>query len=119
MDPADVDGASIGVEVVYSPSAGEFDCVRVQLPAGACVRDAVRASSMLERNAQLDLDQQNLGIWGKRRGPDDALRDGDRVEIYRPLTLDPKEARRKRQRGQVAAGGSARNPAGAIGNRTK
>ena len=44
MDP--VDGASIGVEVVYSPCAGEFDCVRVRLPVGATVGDAVRLSGM-------------------------------------------------------------------------
>ncbi len=117
MDP--VDGASIGVEVVYSPCAGEFDCVRVRLPVGATVGDAVRLSGMPERHAGLGLEQHKLGIWGKRRGLDDLLRDGDRVEIYRPLMLDPKEARRQRQRGQAGSATATCRIPGATGNRTR
>lgn len=114
-----VDGASIGVAVVYSPCAGEFDCVRVCLPVGATVGDAVRLSGMLVRHPELQLEQQKLGIWGKRRGLDYGLRDGDRVEIYRPLTLDPKEARRQRQRGQAGSATATCRIPGATGNRTR
>jgi uncharacterized protein len=113
------EGVSIGVEVVYSPRAGEFDCVRVRIPFGANVQDAVRLSGVLERHAQLDLERQSVGIWGKRRELNDALRDGDRVEIYRPLTLDPKEARRQRQRGQAAGAGKATRKLPATDSRTK
>lgn len=65
--------------------------VSVELPAGATLRDAIAASG-------LDLDLQNhaFGIFGKRAGLNHPLTDGDRVEIYRPLALDPKEARRRR-----------------------
>ena len=59
----------------------------VNLPAGATVRDALGASG-LEGHA--------FGIFGKRVELDHRLNDGDRVEIYRPLALDPKEARRRR-----------------------
>jgi uncharacterized protein len=121
MDPAETCGAeaSIGVEVVYSPRAGEFDCVHVLVPPGAKVRDAVQLSGMLERHAQIDLERQKLGIWGQSRGLDDLVRDGDRVEVYRPLTLDPKEARRRRQQGQAGAGKASRRLAGATDSRTR
>jgi uncharacterized protein len=61
--------------------------IKVSLPAGATVRDALAASG---------LDGQAFGIFGKRVEPDHALNEGDRVEIYRPLAIDPKEARRRR-----------------------
>jgi len=59
----------------------------LNLPAGATVRDALAASG-LEAHA--------CGIFGKRVALDRKLAEGDRVEIYRPLALDPKEARRRR-----------------------
>jgi len=78
----------IRVEVVYSRREGT-DVVTVQLPAGATVRDAVAA-------AGIAADSRALGIFGKRVRADAPLADGDRVEIYRPLLLDPKERRRQR-----------------------
>jgi putative ubiquitin-RnfH superfamily antitoxin RatB of RatAB toxin-antitoxin module len=77
------------VEVVHS-LPGRAQIVEVRLPAGATVRDAVRASGI----AGIDL--QRVGIFGKRVSADTRLAEGDRVEIYRPLTMDPKEARRAR-----------------------
>ena len=64
--------------------------VSVELPAGATVRDALAA-------AGLDLTDA-VGIFGKRVSLDQPLAEGDRVEIYRPLAMDPKEARRLRAR---------------------
>ncbi len=90
--------ALLRVEVIYSPRAAEFDSVQLGLPAGATVRDALRESGLLERHAQIDLARDKVGVWGKWRALDHALRDLDRVEVYRPLAIDPKEARRKRQR---------------------
>jgi len=78
----------IRVEVVYARREGT-DVVTVQLPAGATVRDAVAA-------AGIAADSRALGIFGKRVRADSPLADGDRVEIYRPLLLDPKERRRQR-----------------------
>ena len=83
------------VEVVYAlPEA--VDAVSVSLPAGASLRDAVVASGLLERHAGIDLEKQAFGIFGRRAVLETRLTEGDRVEIYRALALDPKEARRRR-----------------------
>ena len=86
----------LNVVVAYSPAAGEVDVIRLSLPAGATVMQALRESGVLERHAGIDLESQKVGVWGKLRAPDDVLREGDRVEVYRPLQVDPKEARRQR-----------------------
>jgi uncharacterized protein len=90
--------AVIRVEVVYA-LAKELDAVSLRLPAGATVRDAVTASGIAERRA-VNLD--SVGVFGRRVAPDTRLADGDRVEIYRPLLLDPKEQRRQRARKKPA-----------------
>lgn len=82
--------ASIRVEVVYA-LPGEAKALTVELPAGSLVRDALRAAGMAAQ-------QELLGIYGRRVEPDAPLSDGDRVEIYRPLAMDPKERRRQRAR---------------------
>jgi uncharacterized protein len=83
------------VEVVYAlPEA--VDAVSVSLPAGASLRDAVVASGMLERHAGIRLEKQAFGIFGRRALLETRLSEGDRVEVYRALALDPKEARRQR-----------------------
>ncbi|MFZ2648797.1 MAG: RnfH family protein [Burkholderiaceae bacterium] len=92
-------GRLLSIEVIYSPSAAQFDSVRLSLPMGACVRDALRMSGLLERHHGIDLERMKVGVWGKWAGLDQGLRDLDRVEIYRPLSVDPKEARRRRATG--------------------
>lgn len=83
------------VEVVYAlPVAA--DAVSVNLPAGATLRDAVVASGVLQRHPEIALEKQAFGIFGKRAALDTRLSPGDRVEVYRALALDPKEARRRR-----------------------
>jgi putative ubiquitin-RnfH superfamily antitoxin RatB of RatAB toxin-antitoxin module len=67
--------------------------VVVHLPAGATLRDALVASGL-----DLQIQNHTYGIFGKRAELDQPLAEGDRVEIYRPLTMDPKEARRLRAR---------------------
>ena len=83
------------IEIVYCPRPGVTDSVALELPAGALLRDALQASGLLARHALMP-EALRLGIWSKPRELDAALRDQDRVEIYRPLTVDPKEARRLR-----------------------
>lgn len=78
----------IRVEVVYARREGA-ESVAVQLPAGATVRDALEAAGFAKR-------YRDVGVYGKRMRADAPLADGDRVEIYRPLSLDPKERRRQR-----------------------
>lgn len=67
----------------------------VTLPAGATVEQAIRASGLLDRFADIDLARNQVGVFGKGVELNRPLQDGERVEIYRPLTADPKEVRRK------------------------
>jgi uncharacterized protein len=84
------------VEVVYAlPAAAEV--VSVDLPAGATVRDALSASGL-----RIDLEKSECGVFGKRVALNQRLSEGDRVEIYRPLAMDPKEARRRRAKAKTA-----------------
>ncbi len=106
MAPAEDDTASaaLSVEVVYCPAPGQIDLSRLRLPTGATVADAVQASGVLARHG-LDGTTVRVGVWCKACDPAALLRDRDRVELYRPLTVDPKEARRlryKRTRGTPA-----------------
>jgi putative ubiquitin-RnfH superfamily antitoxin RatB of RatAB toxin-antitoxin module len=103
MAPADLAGearsepSAITVEVVYCPTPGPGDCDRVTvcLPAGATVSQALTASGVLQRNG-LEIEGLRVGVWTKQRPLDTVLVERDRVEIYRPLRVDPKEARRQR-----------------------
>lgn len=77
---------ALRVEVIHArPDAAEV--VEIRLPAGSTVRDALAAAGL--KGVQ-------VGIFGRRVTMDTRLADGDRVEIYRPLRMDPKDARRRR-----------------------
>jgi putative ubiquitin-RnfH superfamily antitoxin RatB of RatAB toxin-antitoxin module len=91
------------VEVVYCPKPGHTDLVSLQLPDGACVQDAVAASGLCLRHALAEGSYQ-LGIWGRMQPAQTLLRDRDRVELYRPLQVDPKEARRLRYKRAKSTG---------------
>lgn len=93
--------ARLRIEVVYSPAARSVDQVELHLPVGATVEQALRESGLIERHALPAAERLSVGVWGKRRALTDALRDNDRVEIYRPLLVDPKEARRQRYRAHL------------------
>ena len=81
--------------MVYALPSGE-DAVTLTLAAGATAADAVRASGVLERHPEIGLGRPKIGIYGRVVAEKAPLRDGDRVEIYRPLPVDAKEARRRR-----------------------
>ena len=84
------------VEVVYA-LAEKQDIIVLELPEGAVARHAVAASGLLARHGLVGA-QLQLGIFGKKVLADCPLHDGDRVEILRPLAMDPREARRRRAR---------------------
>lgn len=86
----------LNVVVAYSSAAGQVDVCELSMPAGATVLQALQTSGLLLRYPGIDLGSQKMGIWGKLHAPTDELREGDRVELYRPLQVDPKEARRQR-----------------------
>jgi len=98
------------IEVLYCPGPGRCDASVLRLPPGACVADALAASGVVQRHA-LALGDLQVGVWGRRCDETASLRDRDRVEIYRPLTVDPKEARRLRyKRARQGAPRKAANP---------
>jgi putative ubiquitin-RnfH superfamily antitoxin RatB of RatAB toxin-antitoxin module len=88
------------VIVLYSPAPREVLEWALDLPEGATVRDAVLASGW---RGHVSADAvPDVGVWGRRCAPQQPLREGDRVEIYRELLVDPKVARRERFRKQGA-----------------
>lgn len=92
---ADDDTRGIEVEVVYAPPAGAVDLTRLQMAGSSTVAQALEASGVQRRHG-LTADEMDVGVWGRRVSLHTALRERDRVEIYRPLQCDPKEARRRR-----------------------
>jgi hypothetical protein len=82
----------------------------VLLPAPATVGDAIEASGVRLRLPELATAELEVGVFGERRRLSEALHDGDRVEIYRPLTIDPKEARRVRVAVRRRRAGTAVSP---------
>lgn len=104
---------TLQVEVVYALPARQT-LLRVALPEGATVEDAIRASGVLEAFPDIDLARNKVGIFSKLVKLDEKVRDKDRVEIYRPLIADPKEVRRKRaEEGKVTKKGGGDAPADA------
>jgi uncharacterized protein len=85
---------TIEIEVAYAEPERQF-LRRVTLDAGASVEDAIAASS-IEASFGIDASKLAAGIWSKPVARDAMLEEGDRVELYRPLIADPKEARRRR-----------------------
>jgi putative ubiquitin-RnfH superfamily antitoxin RatB of RatAB toxin-antitoxin module len=85
----------INIEVVYATDARQ-DVLKIRVPEGTSVQQAIAASGVLEKNAEIDLAINKVGIFAKLVKLDSVLRDRDRIEIYRPLIADPKEVRKQR-----------------------
>lgn len=92
---------------VFSPGPRQMIEAPLQLEKGACVADAVKSLKShpkLQAHLQvleLALHQKRChGIWGRTVHSAETLKDGDRLEIYRPLLVDPKFARKQRFKGQ-------------------
>ena len=102
------------VTVAYSPAPREVREWVVSLGEGATVAQALQASGLGAAFPALDLQAVPLGVWGRKASPGQRVREGDRVEVYRPLQVDPKLARRERFRrqGSRAAGLFAQKKAG-------
>lgn len=85
----------VNVEVAYAKPE-EQAIVTLQMPESATVEAAIKASGLLERFPEIALSELNAGIFGVACKLDQPVREDDRIEIYRPLLHDPKEARRQR-----------------------
>lgn len=85
------------VEVVYARPDAQW-VLPVELEAPATVGEAIEACGLLAQCPEVDPAVYRVGIYGELRSLEAGLRDGDRVEVYCPLRVDPKEARRRRAR---------------------
>ena len=102
---AQMDSSWLRVTVAYC-APGVEDVSDVQVSSGATVRDAIAAAQICVRRPELK-DAVDPGIWGRRCSLDQPLADGDRVELYRPLIIDPMEGRRARANLRRKLGGKA------------
>ena len=87
--------ATLNIEIVYALPARVFRW-RVAVAEGSSVDDALAAAPLAEAGLAAEDVAGRVGIFGKLVELSRALRDGERIEIYRPLQIDPKDARRKR-----------------------
>ena len=97
----------IAVQVCYAGLAAH-SLLALELAPGASVRQAIRASGVLDLHPEIDLAQCRVGVFGKLKELDAPLHARDRVEIYRPLQADPMEARRRRAEKHARATAAAR-----------
>lgn len=96
----------IGVEVVFA-TADRQQLVAITLPRGTTVAEAIAESSLVRQFPNDNLDDLRVGIWGRVVDRNRVLSDGDRVELYRPLEIDPRDARRQlAMMGRTMGGGS-------------
>ncbi|MDJ0908359.1 MAG: RnfH family protein [Woeseiaceae bacterium] len=94
----------IRVEVVFAEPEKQR-LIELEVDKGATVADVLAASGIAASFRNADLTGLPVGIWGKVVARDATVRDGDRVELYRPLEMDPREARRLRATGQAPVPG--------------
>jgi putative ubiquitin-RnfH superfamily antitoxin RatB of RatAB toxin-antitoxin module len=87
--------AGIRVQVCYA-KPGNFILDELTVPVGTTLHDVIKRSGILNRVPDIDLSTCRVGIFGKLKSLDTIVRERDRIEIYRPLLADPKEARRRR-----------------------
>ncbi len=86
--------ALIKVELVLAMPESQW-LVSVEVESGSTISDVIASSGIADRFPGVDLDALETGVWGTPVPRDHVVRDGDRVEFYRPLQMDPREARRK------------------------
>ncbi|MEY4685441.1 MAG: hypothetical protein RLZ25_1900 [Pseudomonadota bacterium] len=85
------------IEVAYAlPSRQEI--IALEVEEGCSLMEAIMQSGILDRFSEIDIERDATGIFGQVMPGTQILREGDRVEIYRPLTADPRVARRVRSK---------------------
>jgi putative ubiquitin-RnfH superfamily antitoxin RatB of RatAB toxin-antitoxin module len=88
------------VELCYAKPGLQF-LRTLSVPPGTTLQQAIRLSGVLDAAPEIDLTTCQAGIHGKHRPLATEVREGDRIEIYRPLIIDPKDARRRRAAGKT------------------
>ncbi len=102
----------VRVTVAYSPGPRRVDLWEVVLPEGSTVAEALESSGLFAAHPALRGQAMALAVWGRTAPLTQRLRERDRVEVLRPLQVDPKVARRERfvKQGARAAGLFAKKP---------
>lgn len=90
--------ATIRVEVAYA-TPDEQVILEVEVRDGSTLEEALEASRLYEKFPDANLRAAAVGIWGQVCERSRPVRDGDRIELYRPLVMDPRDARRLRAKG--------------------
>lgn len=106
----------IFITIVYSPRAREVLETPMQVPLGCTVAQALQLSGLFAQQPPASVPCEGQGVWGRKVPLSHVLQDQDRLEVYRPLLVDPKVARRERfarQGAKKAAGLFAKRRAGA------
>ncbi len=85
------------IEVCYARRDAQFS-YPLTVAEGVTIGEAIRLSGILDECPEIDLQHQRVGVFSELRSLDEAVHQGDRIEIYRPLIADPKESRRARAR---------------------
>lgn len=98
-----MNGKLLHIQVVFAYPQ-EQRLLAADVASGSTVEAAIRASGMLEKHPEIDLQQMRVGVFGKLCALGDRVREGDRIEIYRPLQADPKQARRERAARKISEG---------------
>jgi putative ubiquitin-RnfH superfamily antitoxin RatB of RatAB toxin-antitoxin module len=96
----DVD-TCLRVEIVYA-LANHAHIIPLRVPVDYTIRQAIQQSEILKTCSEIDLSENKVGVFNKIKQLDDLVKEGDRIEIYRPLLVEPKEARRRRAEKQKA-----------------
>lgn len=98
----------INVEVVFAAHSRQV-LIALEVPSGSTVADVLAASTIDRRFPDFPIAEFAVGIWGRVVERDHEVRNGDRVEVYRPLQIDPREARRQLARAGKTMGQSSRD----------
>jgi putative ubiquitin-RnfH superfamily antitoxin RatB of RatAB toxin-antitoxin module len=89
------------IEVAYALPHKQW-LIKVLVEEGCTIQAAIMQSGILALLPEMNLESQAVGIFGKKRLLSDLVEDGDRIEIYRPLLIDPKDARRAKAKKKLA-----------------
>jgi len=96
---AEREPSEIGIEVAYATPEKQA-ILTLSVPAGTTVAGGIGLSAIRDVFPDLEIDSVRVGIFSRKVPMDHVLRDGDRIEIYRPLIADPKEVRRQKAKGE-------------------
>lgn len=86
------------IEIAYQGASSQLS--KLQVKQGCTVEEAIQYSGILQQYPEIDLTKNKIGIFSKLVALTTQVKEGDRVEIYQPLLIDPKQARRQRAKGR-------------------